>query len=594
MRTFPYPDAGPVELRSPNRYLLWLARLQKPTLALSTALESVWMLSQAMIPFAVGRAIDTGIVAGNFSQLTWWVGLLVTLTIIQAAASVLGHRAHVSSWLQAAFRSAQLVGYKVSRTGNAIPRKFSTGEVVSTGASDSIRLGEVYVVATRLFGAIIGYFAVSILIFRISWLLGLLVLVGVPLACVVLLFVIRPLQVRQAAQREEAGRMTAVGADTVAGLRVLRGIGGEHIFVDRYRARSASTRDTGIRVAWSLSDLAAAQVFIAGAFGVLFIWLGANMVLSETIEPGELVSLFGYSVFLIGPIRTAADGVSRFIRARVGARRIIKVLATEPDVADHEEPQPAPGPQSPLIDTRTAITIAPGIMTAIVSSDPAASASLAHRLGRFDDAVLNEAEVRWGSAALHRVPLHQVRRRIVVSGADPELFTGPLRDELDPHRRHSDEEILSALQAASATDILDGLDGGLSHEVAEKGRSFSGGQRQRLALARALLTDAETLVLVEPTSAVDAHTEARIAGRLHQARNGRAGTTDGPAGAGETGGPAGGEPSRTTVVVTASPLMLGCMDKVIFLDGDRFQAEGTHQQLLASQSAYRKVVIRSE
>lgn len=584
MRTFPYPDAGPVELRSANRYLLWLARQQKPTLALSTVLESVWMLSQALIPFAVGRAIDTGIVTGSFSQLLWWVGVLVALTIIQAVASVLGHRAHVSSWLQAAFRSAQLVGYKVSRTGNAIPRKFSTGEVVSTGASDAIRLGEVYVVATRLFGAVVGYFAVSILIFLISWLLGLLVLVGVPLACLVLLLVIRPLQERQAAQREEAGRMTAVGADTVAGLRVLRGIGGEHIFVNRYRSRSASTRDTGIRVAWSLSDLAAVQVFIAGAFGVLFIWLGANMVLSGAIEPGELVSLFGYSVFLIGPIRTAADGVSRFIRARVGARRIINVLSTEPDVADHDHPQDAPAPHSPLIDTRTAITIAPGIMTAVVSSDPASSARLAQRLGRFDDAVLSEAEVRWGAAALHRVPLQQVRRRIVVSGADPELFTGPLRDELDPHQLHSDREILAALQAASATDILDGLDDGLDHEVTEKGRSFSGGQRQRLALARALLTDAETLVLVEPTSAVDAHTEARIAQRLHRARNG----------AGEAGGSSDGEPGRTTVVVTASPLMLGSMDKVIFLDGDTFQAEGTHQELLASQPAYRKVVIRSE
>ncbi|GAB3251117.1 ABC transporter ATP-binding protein [Arthrobacter pigmenti] len=592
MRTFPYPDAGPVEPRSANRYLLWLARQQKPTLALSTALESVWMLSQALIPFAVGRAIDTGIVTGSFNQLLWWVGVLVALTIIQAVASVLGHRAHVSSWLQAAFRSAQLVGYKVSRTGNAIPRKFSTGEVVSTGASDAIRLGEVYVVATRLFGAVIGYFAVSILIFLISWVLGLLVFIGVPLACLVLLLVIRPLQERQAAQREEAGRMTAVGADTVAGLRVLRGIGGEHIFVNRYRERSASTRDTGVRVAWSLSDLAAVQVFIAGAFGVLFIWLGANMVLSGAIEPGELVSLFGYSVFLIGPIRTAADGVSRFIRARVGARRIINVLSTAPDVADHDHPQDAPGPHSPLIDSHTAITIAPGIMTAVVSSDPASSARLAHRLGRFDDAVLAEAEVRWGPSALHRVPLQEVRRRIVVSGADPELFTGPLRGELDPHQRHTDEEILAALQAASATDILDGLDDGLSHEVAEKGRSFSGGQRQRLALARALLTDAETLVLVEPTSAVDAHTEARIAQRLHGARNGVVRAASTGAGLAASDGAAAG--NRTTVVVTASPLMLGSMDKVIFLDGDTFQAEGTHHELLASQPAYRKVVIRSE
>lgn len=575
MRSFPYPDAGPANLRSPSRYLLWLARQQKSTLTLSIALESLWMLSQALIPFVVGRAIDTGIVEGNFENLLRWVGVLVLLTIVQAAASVLGHRAAISNWLQAAFRSSRMVGHKVTHTGDAIPRKFSTGEVVSTAASDAFRLGEIYIVGTRLVGAVVAYIAVSFLVAIIFWTLGLLVLIGVPLACVLLSVVIRPLQQRQSEQREAAGKMTAVGADTVAGLRVLRGIGGEHIFVSRYRERSATTRETGTKVAFSLADLAAAQVFIAGAFGVLFIWLGANMVLSGSIDPGQLVALFGYSIFLVGPIRIAADAVSRFIRARVGARRIIDVLATESEVNDDGAREPAPPVGSLLVDVASSVVITPGVMTAVVSADPAASARLAQRLGRFDDAILREAEVRWGNIALRNVALPDIRRRIVVSEADPQLFTGTLREQLDPHGNHDDATILAALQAASATDILEGLEGGLDHQVTEKGRSFSGGQRQRLTLTRALLTGAETLVLVEPTSAVDAHTEARIAQRLSAARSD------------------GGEP-RTTVVVTASPLLLGVMDRVLFLDGDSVCAEGTHAELLAAEPAYRKVVIRSE
>lgn len=588
VRTFPYPGAGTPDLRSPNLYLWWLARQQKATLALSVLLESVWMLSQALIPFVIGRAIDTGIVTGTWDQLLRWVGVLVVLTVVQAAASVLGHRASVSNWMQATYRSSQLVGHKVTYTGDAVPRKFSTGEVVSTGASDAQRLGEIYVVVTRLVGAVVAYFAVSVLVALISLTIGLLVFFGVPLACLALLFVIRPLQERQSQQREAAGKMTAVGADTVAGLRVLRGIGGEHIFVNRYRERSAVTRDTGTRVAYSLADLGAAQVFIAGAFGVLFVWLGANMVLSGSIQPGQLVALFGYSIFLVGPIRIAADAVSRFIRARVGAGRIIGVMTTDPDV-DDAGTTPAPPSGSVLVDTTSSVTIAPGIMTAVVSSDPAASARLAHRLGRFDDGSLRNAPVYWGGTTLQEIPLDEIRRRIVVSGADPELFTGALRDELDPLTTHSDGSIRDALEAASATDILDGLEGGLDHQVAEKGRSFSGGQRQRLALTRALLTEAETLVLVEPTSAVDAHTEARIAQRLHGARGHQPDAGPVPdAGSMPDGG------QRTTVVVTASPLMLGVMDRVIFLDGETFRAEGTHQELLASYPDYRRVVIRSE
>jgi len=234
---------------------------------------------------------------------------------------------------------------------------------------------------------------------------------------------------------------------------------------------------------------------------------------------------------------------------------------------------PAPDAPSALVDSASGVIIQPGGLTAIVSADPASSAGLARRLGRFEDAVLREAEVRWGPAALHLVPLPQVRSRIVVSDAEPQLFTGTLREELDPKGRHSDAEIMAAIDVASAQDVFDGLESGLDDEVTEKGRGFSGGQRQRLTLARAVLTEAEVLVLVEPTSAVDAHTEARIATALKQERS---------------------APGQTTVLVTASPLMLSAMDTVVFLDQDKFQVQGTHRELLASHAAYRKVVIRGE
>ena len=164
-----------------------------------------------------------------------------------------------------------------------------------------------------------------------------------------------------------------------------------------------------------------------------------------------------------------------------------------------------------------------------------------------------------------------MRRRVVVSETDPLLFSGPLREELDPWGRASDEQLLAAIAVANAEDVLDSLPEGLDGHMEERGRSFSGGQRQRLALARALLADAEILVLVEPTSAVDAHTEARIARRLRDARRG-----------------------RTTVVVTGSPLVLDQADRVVFLEDGRVAATGTHRELLESSPAYRDVVAREE
>jgi ABC-type multidrug transport system fused ATPase/permease subunit len=151
------------------------------------------------------------------------------------------------------------------------------------------------------------------------------------------------------------------------------------------------------------------------------------------------------------------------------------------------------------------------------------------------------------------------------------LFSGTLRSELDPWQRSDDARVLEAIRVADAKDVLDALPGGLDTRVDERGRSFSGGQRQRLVLARALLSEAEVLVLVEPTSAVDAHTEARIARRLREARAG-----------------------KTTVVITASPLMLDQTDRVFFVEDGRVVADGTHRELLSAHDGYRWTVTRGE
>src|SRR5690606_13033633 len=151
------------------------------------------------------------------------------------------------------------------------------------------------------------------------------------------------------------------------------------------------------------------------------------------------------------------------------------------------------------------------------------------------------------------------------------LFTGRLRDELDVSGTATDEEVRQALYVACAEDIVAALPEGLDAEVAEAGREFSGGQRQRLRLARALLADPEILILVEPTSAVDAHTEARIADRLGKARAG-----------------------RTTLVCTTSPLVLDRADHVLFVEDGEVKAEGVHRELLATSPRYRCSVTREE
>ncbi len=567
----PYEHPGTPDLRSPLSFLGWVGRGQWRTLAVATIFGVTWMVTQALFPAAMSRAIDQGIVEGQADQLLLWCGVLVGLGVVSALAGAWRHWFAVTNWLRAAFRSIQLVGWHSADVGEALTRQTPTGDVVAVVASDAMRLGGLYDVFARMVGAIVSYVVVAVILLSTSRTLGLVVLIGVPVLVALLAFIVRPLQKRQAHQREEAGRLIGLGADTVAGLRVLRGIGGEQVFLRRYAGQSQQVRQVGYRVAGVQAALDAAQVLLPGVFVLVVTWLGARYALQGDISVGELVAFYGYSAFLVLPLRTATEFVDRFSRAHIGARKLIRVLSVQPDHRDHPDPsrhaaEPAPG--VPLVDERSGVVIEPGLLTAVVSARPEESSALADRLGRFGQ---DAAGVRLGSTSLLDLPLETVRRRVVVSETDPRLFTGTLRDELDPWGRFDDATILRTLAVASGEDVLEALADGLDSEVEERGRSFSGGQRQRLALTRALLTGAETLVLVEPTSAVDAHTEVRIAGRLAAARAG-----------------------LTTAVMTASPLLLDHADRVLFLQDGIVTARGTHHELLRTNPAYRAVVIRGE
>jgi ABC-type multidrug transport system fused ATPase/permease subunit len=225
---------------------------------------------------------------------------------------------------------------------------------------------------------------------------------------------------------------------------------------------------------------------------------------------------------------------------------------------------PSPAVGSDLHDVRSGLHVRAGRLTAIVSEQPDESAALADRLGLC--AAEPDDDVRLGDVPLTLLRRAEVRRRIVVSDIAAMLFSGRLADRLDVNRTGG---VDLALDTASAADILEALPEGLDTLVAERGRTFSGGQRQRLVLARALTADPEILVLVEPTSAVDAHTEARIAARLRRHREG-----------------------RTTVVTTSSPLMLDAVDEVAFLRDGRVVATGVHGDLLTDNREYRRVVTR--
>jgi ABC-type bacteriocin/lantibiotic exporter with double-glycine peptidase domain len=316
--------------------------------------------------------------------------------------------------------------------------------------------------------------------------------------------------------------------------------------------------------------LDSAQVLLPGLFVVGVTWLAARLAVRHEITAGELVACYGYAAFLVMPLRTITETFGRFLRAHVAATKVIRVLSLDTGMeAPAGTRAPAAADRPVLADAESGLALDFGTFTAVAAADPFEAIALADRLGRY--APDPGGGVTLGGVPLASLPLAEVRRRIFVADNDARLFAGKLAEELSPAGPPDLRVLTRALHTAAAEDIVDALPEGLDTYVAERGRSFSGGQQQRLRLARALSADPETLLLVEPTSAVDAHTEARIAERLATARAG-----------------------RTTVVFTTSPLMLDRAERVAFLRAGRVAAVGTHRELLDREPAYAATVIREE
>ena len=595
--------------------LRWLLRRAAIPVTLATLAACTSNIIQAIVPAFLGQALDAGIENGLNGRV-WGIGaLLLVLFVVYAIGDTMLSYFGVTAWMRTAFDVDRIVGRQISATGKDLSRQVSTGEVATIIASDADYLGKLIEHLPALLGAAASFLVVAVLMLRTSVSLGLIVILGMPLVAAIVTLVIRPLQKRQAVQREAQSAVTTITTDTVAGLRILRGIGGEHVFARRYRDASQELRRRGVEVASSQATLMTLQVLLPGLFAAIVVWVAARMAVAGSLTPGGLITFYGYTAYLSWPLWVFTSSVQDYTRAVVGARRLSRLLEVAPAAGSLVErlnldPAAAHPVSGDLVDTGSGLHLKEGRMTALVCPDPQVSADLATRLGRFTDA---GPTVTLAGRPLTTMPLEQVRASVVVSGATAQLFTGTLREALDvrggpepqpagledlvraeaerttgadvdqqvrPQEREApgDDRLIEAIEIADAGDVLTSLSEGLAGMITEKGRSLSGGQRQRVALARALLTEAPTLVLIEPTSALDSHTEARVAAQVHRARAG-----------------------RTTVVVTASPLVLEACDEVVLLDSSGTELlRSTHRELMAmardghAQAAdYRAVVSRA-
>jgi len=378
-------------------------------------------------------------------------------------------------------------------------------------------------------------------------------------------------------RREKIGDLTTVVQENLSGVRVVKAFGREDHEQDRFKGETDSYFRYGIRMNRLLGvALNLMEVLAAAASVVVLAYGGWLIVHDPRMQVGDLVAMLMYTGMLQAPIRTLIHANYHMQRSGASARRVFDLLDTKPDIVDAPDAVSLPvvrgqvefrdvtfsyDGSAPVLYNIN-LTAMPGQVVALVGRSGAGKSTLVHLIPRLYE-VANGCVLVDG-LDVRKIRYADLRRNIAMVLQDVFLFNGSIKQNIAYGRLDaSDEEIYAAARAAHVDEFVETLENGYETQIGERGVKLSGGQRQRISVARAILADAPILVLDEPTSNVDTHSERLIQDALEDLMR-----------------------DRTTFVVAHRLSTIIRADKIVLLERGRIQAEGRHSELMQTCELY--------
>jgi ATP-binding cassette subfamily B protein len=452
-----------------------------------------------------------------------------------------------------------------------------TGDLITRLTSDIDAIQDMIANGIIVFGSNVFLLAgMLILMFWLNWQFALAALSVAPLLFWIVFRYSNRIKIAAGKARASTGVLASLAQETLSSIRIVQGLAQEEQQDERFRVQNATSLQAfqeGIRYQariWPIVDLLAATGL------AVVMWYGATRVLAGVLSTGDVVIFFAYVTNLYAPMRQLARLSYMYNRASVGAERIAEVMTVRSEVVDRARAQTAVGLRGSIeflnvsfeyepgqsVLSQISMAIAPGEKVAIVGATGAGKSTLVSLIPRLYDP--SHGAVCIDGEDIRNYFVQSLREQISLVLQDALLFSGSIRENIAFGRPSaSEQEILAAAVAANADDFIQRLPDGYDTLVAERGSTLSGGEKQRIAIARAILRDAPILILDEPTSSLDAASERLVMDALKRAAAG-----------------------RTTLIIAHRLTTVRLANRIVVLEQGRIVEEGRPRELMALKGKY--------